>query len=189
MRSLVYYVASSLDGFIAGPGGDTSTFPVNPETLSALFTRLPETCPHHARQQLGVSASAARFDTVLMGRRTHEPALAAGLTSAYPHLRQIVVTHRDLPTDPTVETWSGDLDARITALKAEDGDDIWLCGGGALASQLVDHIDELQIKLNPIILGEGVPLFAATQPHTWALRSMEELPGGVALLTYAPDRD
>ena len=35
-----------------------------------------------------------------MGARTHQPAFDAGLTSAYPHLRQYVVTHHDLPSEP-----------------------------------------------------------------------------------------
>ena len=185
MRKLVYYVAVSLDGYIADPGGDTSIFPVDAETLNEVFARYPETCPHHLREALGVTGGARRFDTVLMGTRTHEPALAAGLTSAYPHLRQIVVTHRELPADPTVERWEGSIAERVGSLKTEPGKDIWLCGGGALASQLVDHIDELQLKINPVTLGTGVPLFAGPALCVWTPMSVETLAGGVVLATYA----
>lgn len=184
MRKLVYYVASSLDGFIAAPDGDTSAFPVSPDLLAAVFTRLPETCPHHLRAALGVSGEPKRFDTVLMGYRTHAPALESGLASAYPHLRQIVVTHRDLPADSTVEAWSGDLADRIEALKSEPGDDIWLCGGGDLAGQLSDHIDELQIKLNPVTLGKGIPLFSGSCQQSWVGTGVEPLPGDVTLLSF-----
>lgn len=101
MRDLVYYIATSADGFIADPGGGTGAFPHHPGTLTDLFERYPETCPAHLREALGVAGSPRRFDTVLMGYRTFEPARDAGLTSAYPHLREIVVTHRDLgPTHP-----------------------------------------------------------------------------------------
>lgn len=184
MRKLVYYVAASLDGFIADENGDAGVFPVRADTLSALFARYPETCPGHLRQELGITGDPRRFDTVIMGFRTHEPALQAGLTRAYPHLRQIVVTHRSLPHDPTVEAWAGDPASRMAALKKEPGRDIWLCGGGDLAAQLAGQIDELQIKLNPLSLGAGTPLFAGAATHAWRLRSLEELPGGVGLLTH-----
>ncbi|MCF8560581.1 dihydrofolate reductase family protein [Micrococcus yunnanensis] len=185
MRKLVYYVAASLDGFIADQDGDTSRFPIEPETLNELFARYPETCPCHLREVLSVKGEPRRFDTVLMGVRTHEPALDAGLTSAYPHLRQIVVTHRELPMDPTVERWEGNVAERVRNLKTEPGKDIWLCGGGSLAGQLLDQIDELQLKINPVTLGNGVPLFTGSASHTWTPTSIETLPGGIVLASYS----
>lgn len=184
MRSLVYYVAASLDGFIAAPDGDVSAFGQDPATLSALFELYPETCPVHARKPLGVTSAPRRFDTVVMGRRTHQPALDAGLTSAYPHLRQIVVTHRALPDSP-VETVGGDVRTRIRDLMAEPGKDVWLCGGGELAGQLVDEIDELQVKVNPVVLGAGIPLFSGLdRPQPFDHADTRVLPAGVVLLTY-----
>ena len=124
MRRLVYYVATSIDGFIAADDGDASVFPTDPATLTALFAEYPETCPTHVRAALGVDAPPRHFDTVVMGRTTHQPALDAGLTSAYPHLRQFVVTHRDdLPEDPTV-TAVTDPVAVVRDLKGEDGLDV-----------------------------------------------------------------
>lgn len=185
MRKLVYYVAVSLDGFIADQNGDTSMFPTEPEALNELFVRYPETCPHRLRELLGVTGEPRRFDTVLMGARTHEPALGAGLTSAYPHLRQIVVSHRELPADPTVEKWEGNVAVRARGLKTEPGKDIWLCGGGSLAGQLLDQIDELQLKINPVTLGTGVPLFAGSASHIWIPAGIKTLPGGVVLASYS----
>lgn len=189
MRKLVYYIATSLDGFIADKEGDVSAFPTAPETLAELFDRYPETCPQHLRGSLGVSEERKRFDTVVMGYRTHEPALAAGLTSAYPHLRQVVVTHRSLPPDPSVEAWSGSVVEQVRALKAEAGGDIWLCGGGDLAGQLVDEIDELELKMNPVVMGGGVPLFSSGPPRRWVANGAESLPGGVSLLRYLSRAD
>lgn len=186
MRKLVYYLATSLDGFIAAVDGDFSVFANDPTTLSALFSRYPETCPVQARAALGVTGSAQRFDAVILGRRTHQPAVDAGLPNgAYPHLKQYVVSHHDLGHDTSLVSLSGDLSVAVRALKAQPGKDIWLCGGADVAAQLVDEIDEIEIKLNPVLLGRGIPLlpFMGT-PRRLQLTSMEELPGGVAVLTY-----
>ncbi len=138
------------------------------------------------RPLLGVTAEGRRFDTVLMGWRTHQPAVDTGLAGgAYPHLRQVVATHRSLPEDYGIETIRGDLVAQVRALKQEDGRDIWLCGGGDLAAQLVEVIDEIQLKVNPILMGHGISLLpAAGGPRSWELASCEQLLGGVVLLTY-----
>ncbi|MGJ9371456.1 dihydrofolate reductase family protein [Nesterenkonia sp. CF4.4] len=186
MRELVYYIATSIDGFIADPAGDFSSFPLDPETLAVLFDRYPETCPIHAREALGVTGAPRRFDTVLMGRRTHQPAVDAGLVGgAYPHLRQIVAAHWALPEAPGLEVINGDLTSKVRALKAEAGRDIWLCGGAELAGQLIGEIDEIQLKINPLVLGAGIPLFRS-EPlrRTFNPGGLEWLPGGVSLATF-----
>jgi dihydrofolate reductase len=185
VRDLVLYIATSIDGFIADPAGDPSRFPAAPELLASLFARYPETCPVHLRDALGVSADPRRFDTVLMGRRTYAPAEEAGLEhGAYPHLRQIVVTHGTIAA-PGVEVVAGDVAGRVAALKAEPGRDIWLCGGADLAGQLVDLVDEIQLKVYPVLFGDGIPLVRdAGVPQDLDLVDLQRLPGGVALATY-----
>lgn len=188
MRKLVYYIATSIDGFIADPSGGVAAFSVDPVTLGDLFARYPETCPAHLREALGVSAAPRRFDTVLLGRRAHQPAVEAGLTAgAYPHLRQIVVTHGELPDATGVAVLHGDVVAGVEALKRERGRDIWLCGGGDLAGQLIDVIDELQLKINPVVLGDGIGLFgrgARARAREFQPVGTESLPGGVTLATF-----
>lgn len=185
MADLVYYIATSLDGFIADPDGGFEGFVTEPATVAWLFDRYPETCPAHLREALGVAAQPRRFDRVIMGARTHQPALDAGLTSAYPHLQQYVVTHRELPDDPTVHTINGDVHRAVAQLKTELGRDIWLCGGADIAAQTFDLIDELQVKVNPVLFGSGVPLTRlAYEPRAFSLQSSETLPGGVVFTTY-----
>lgn len=186
MRRLVYLVAVSADGFIADAQGSYAAFPQDPTTLADLFAEYPETCPVQAREALGVTGPARRFDTVLLGRRTHQPALDAGLTSAYPHLVQYVATHRDdLPPDPTITVTTDPL-GLVRELKRGTGLDIWLCGGGDLAGQLVDEIDEFHLKVYPVLFGEGVPLVAGRhQPLDLHLGSSQPLgDAGVLLLRY-----
>lgn len=186
MCNLVYYVATSIDGFIADADGDFSAFPQDPATLRVLFDRYPETCPVHVREPLGVTAPPRRFDAVIMGRHTHQPALDHGLTDgAYPHLAQYVVTHSPLPDSPAVQRVSEDPAQFVADLKRQPGKDIWLCGGGDLAAQLLHLVDELQLKVNPVLLGIGVPLVRGRRvPTSFRLTSSEELPGGVLLNSY-----
>ena len=94
MRRLIYLVAVTTDGFIADLDGGYGVFTNDLRVIGRIFEEYPETCPVRLRQALGVHAPARYFDTVVMGANTHQPALDAGLTSAYPHLRQYVVTHR-----------------------------------------------------------------------------------------------
>lgn len=185
MRDLVYYIATSIDGFIAAPDGDFSIFPNDPETVTALFDRYPETCPVHLREHFGITEHPARFDAVIMGTATHRPAVDAGLTSAYPHLQQYIVTHGTFPQDATVQFVVGDVAARVRELKSEEGRDIWLCGGSDLAGQLIDEIDEIQLKINPVVFGAGKPLFESAFTYSaWQRTVLEVLPGDVLLVTY-----
>jgi dihydrofolate reductase len=188
MRKLVYYVASTIDGFIAGPDGDIDFFPFEPDLAEYIRTRYPETLPTHAREPLGIPAGTPNrvFDALVMGRGTYDPAYRHGITSPYGHLRQYVFSRSVPPApEPEVEVVDGDPVAFVQALKKQDGMDIWLCGGGDLAGQLLPEVDELVVKLSPVIAGGGVPLVSSGfDPRRFTLRSAEPLPSGVVVLTY-----
>jgi dihydrofolate reductase len=164
VRKLVYYVAVTLDGFIAGPdGGDlsgASYFLFPQDMVEFIVTEYPETLPGAARQAMGVDAPGTHFDTALQGRASYEIGLAAGVTNAYPHLRNLVfsTTMCESP-DPTVELVATDALERARALKAEDGLDIWLVGGGKLAHALLPDIDRLVLKQHAALIGSGIPMF------------------------------
>jgi dihydrofolate reductase len=131
MRTLTYYVASSIDGFIAGPGGAVDFYPAEPDLLDWISATYPETLPTPVRQALGVDTPNRAFDTVVMGRGTYEPGPAAGFPSPYAHLKQYVFAHGvTAPDDVTVV--DGDPVELIRKLKAEDGLGIYLAGGGNL---------------------------------------------------------
>lgn len=193
MRKLVHYVATTLDGFIAGPDGADPTgpngfWPIPADYLQHLIARYPETLPGPARQALSVTAEGTHFDTVLEGRRSYDIGLAAGLTDAYPHLRHLVFsrTMTESP-DPAVELVSDDPVATVRALKQQPGKDIWLLGGAELAGSLYAEIDSLILKLGPLTIGDGIPLFsrkAAFDPRTWSLADHTVLDSGAVFLTY-----
>lgn len=189
MRRLVYLVAVTLDGFIAGPeGGDPSGsewFPVTPDLVEHLVTTWPETLPGPARTALGIEGPGRSFDTVVEGRGSYEVGLAAGLDDAYPHLRHLVVS-RTLAdrTDLPVEVVGDDPLGRVQQLKAEEGRDIWLVGGGTLAHALLPEIDRLVLKVNPSVLGDGKRLFEGPPVHArFEHVEQVDLSGGVRVVT------
>ena len=191
MRALTYLVATTLDGFIAGPdGADPSSFwPGAPDYVHHLVEHYPETLPGQARNAMGISGLGREFDTVVEGRRSYEVGLAAGIPDAYPHLRHLVVsTTLGHAPDPAVEVVMKDPVGRVRRLKEEDGGGIWLVGGGTLAGSLVDEIDRLIVKVSPITLGAGLPLWGSTDttPRPWRLTDETLLESGVRFSTYEP---
>jgi dihydrofolate reductase len=195
MRKLVYLIASTIDGFIADPGGHDPSGPdgfLRPDQdyLEHVISEYPETLPGQLRPVLGIRAGNRHFDAAVMGRATYELGVRVGVTSPYPQLRQYVVsrTMAERP-DPAVEVIRGDPVAAVQELKrgeGGEGKDIWLCGGGKLAGALRPEIDELVVKLHPVAVGSGVPLFdGAFQPFRFRLTGSHISPSGVLFLTYA----
>jgi dihydrofolate reductase len=167
MRELKYYVACSVDGFIARQNGSLDFFLPEGEHLADLMTSFPETVPTHVRKTLSVHAENRCFDTVLMGRRTYQVGLDAGITSPYGHLRQVLFSRTVTSSpDKNVELVSGDTLSFVRRLKKETGKDIWLCGGAELATALFPEVDELILKVNPVLIGSGIPLFSAAVERT-----------------------
>lgn len=193
MRELVYYIASTLDGFVAGPDGADPTgpggfWPIPEDYLRHLIAEYPETLPGPAREALGVTDPGTRFDTVLEGRNSYEIGLEAGVADAYPHLRHLVFsrTLKESPA-PAVEVVADDPVEVVRELKKQDGKDIWLIGGGTLAGALYPEIDRLVIKAAPLTIGAGIPLFgrdAAFDPRTWDLADHTVMDSGAIFLTY-----
>ncbi|MFG1815513.1 dihydrofolate reductase family protein [Kribbella sp. NPDC049174] len=161
MRQLVYYVGLSVDGYIAGPGGEIDFYPLADDMAAWLEANYPESVPTHIRARLGMPDVPNRhFDTLLMGRGTYQPALDIGVASPYAHLKQYVVsTTIDRVDDPAVKLYAGDPIELVQRLKKEDGKHIWLCGGGKLAGAVLPEIDELVVKCYPVVAGDGIPAF------------------------------
>lgn len=186
MRELTYCVATTIDGFIAGPHGQIDCFLAEGDHFPALVEEFPETFPAPFRETLGIDATNRRFDAVVMGRATYEPARAAGLMSPYPQLEQYVYSSG--LADPGVDgllVVADDPLEHVRGLKREDGRGIWLCGGGILAAALEPEIDELILKVNPVLLGSGRPVLdGPASPSSWALTDIRHFESGVAITRY-----
>ena len=80
---------------------------------------------------------------------------------------------------------------RVRTLKHERGKAIWLCGGATLATTLfaADLIDQLIVKLNPVLFGAGIPLFAPVVKHVAVeLTEHKRYRSGHMLLFYQVQR-
>jgi len=146
MRRVVYEVATSLDGFIAGPRGEYDWIPMDPD--------------------IDFAAMAARFDAVVMGRRSYEVAKQAegGLM---PGVASYVYS-RTLPEGPLDGvTVARDGLAHLRELKGQPGRDIWLWGGGELFRACAEAglVDGVELGVIPVLLGGGVPLFPPPGPR------------------------
>lgn len=189
MRTLTYFVAMTVDGFIAGPNGSFDFFPMQGDHIAAQVAERPETLPLHVRNLLGLPAlspAQTGYDTVVMGRGTYQPALDAGIAHPYAPLDTVVFSH-SLParSQDGLTITSEDPLQVIQGLKTKGGQGIWLCGGGSLAGQLVDEIDEWVVKVNPVLAGDGIRLAATSfRPRNLALRSTRSFESGVVWLTF-----
>lgn len=160
MRDLVYYIAVSIDGYIADPSGGYDPFLIDGDHSSVVFGDYADALPAHVHAARGTEPPRTRFDTVIMGWNTLGPARDAGIASPYPHLRQIVASRQAREVDPSI-TLTDDPLGTVRSLKNDMGADIWLCGGGALAAALLPEIDRLVLKRHPVVFGSGVHLFGS----------------------------
>jgi dihydrofolate reductase len=168
MRPVRYRVAASLDGYISGPSGEVDWIVSDPA--------------------VNWSEVYAGVDTVLLGRRTYEITLKPG-APPWPTGWRVYVFSRTLPSGEHggVTFVSTDAAARVEALRAEDGKDIWLFGGGALASSLLAArlVDVVEVTVVPVLLGAGIPLVATGAPRTpLRLTDSRAYPSGVVALRY-----
>lgn len=190
MRELVYYVAVSLDGFIAGPDGEFDAFLAEGDHRDVINERFGQTIPTDMALAQGVPQDQGLFQTVLMGWNTYAVGLPYGVTSPYRHLEQIVFSATNAVDEQSLRVTSDDPVTVVRELKRQDGGAIWLCGGGALAATLVDEIDRLVLKRNPVVLGSGVALFGDRGYRPTVFRHLETtaFQSGVVFSEYVRQR-
>src|SRR5436190_2949497 len=117
MRRIRYAVAMSLDGYIAGPNGESDWIVMDPD--------------------IDFGALMSSFDTVLLGRKTYETTKGHG-GNGMPGVQSYVFSRTLRQQDCKGVTVSDDPAKTIAALKATPGKDIWLFGGGQLFRSLLE---------------------------------------------------
>jgi dihydrofolate reductase len=133
------------------------------------------------------TAVFSQFDTILVGRRTFEPMAAAGRTTM-PGIKTVVFSRSLRQKDyPDVQIVAENQLETVAALKASEGRDIWLFGGGALFRSLADAgmVDTVEVSVVPILLGSGVPLAPnPTERIKLALKNQKVYRSGIVSLEY-----
>ncbi len=141
MRRIRYVVATSLDGYIAGPNGEANWIVMDPE--------------------IDFGELYAQFDTVLVGRRTFEPMVTAG-KAEMPGMEIVVFSTKLRREDhPDVSVVSDNVFEAVDRLRRRPGKDIWLLGGGVLFQNLsaLGLVDTVEVAVIPKLIGGGIPLY------------------------------
>jgi dihydrofolate reductase len=156
MRNLIYSMGVSLDGFIAGPGGE-------------LDWSAPDEELHRFHNQ-----QTREVGVVLLGRRLYEEMLFWETADERPSAAEYelefariwkatpkVVFSRTLRAVESNATLVSEGAAEeVARLKEQPGKDLAV-GGAGLASTLIDLIDEYRLFISPVVLGSGTPYFPA----------------------------
>lgn len=148
-RKVVYYVAVTVDHYIAHED----------ETVDGLMME--------GNQITDYLKDLHDYDTVLMGKNTYEWGYQFGIqpgqpSPTYAHMMQYVFSQSmEHYQHEQLQVIRDDPADFVHRLKAQEGKPIYLCGGGRLAGHLLEHelVDELILKVNPVVFGKGIPVF------------------------------
>lgn len=149
VRKVILNSALSLDSFIARPDGNVDW--------------LHDPAYETPGEDYGLGDFYKSVDTTLMGNSTYKAILGFDVPFPYPDKTNYVFTRSpDHPDTEHVRFVSGDVVGFVNRLKEDEGRDIWLVGGGRLNATLLESglIDGLHLTIVPVILGQGIPLFA-----------------------------
>ena len=190
MRKIISFMHISLDGFVAGPNGEMNWINVDQEIFDYVGERI------------------STGDTALYGRVTYEmmenywPAAGAKPTATrhdiehskwYNNVQKVVLSKTLKNRNLTHTTFiSDDLSGRINEIKQQAGEDILLFGSPTATHSLIQQnlIDGYWLFVNPIILGQGVPLFVDIKDKVKLklLPTTRQFNCGVTELNYVVDR-
>jgi dihydrofolate reductase len=176
MAEIVYYVAASVDGYIA-------TADRGVEWLPAIEAE---------GEDYGYYAFYASIEALLMGSRTYAQVLRH---ASWPYLGKpcwVFSRQQIKVAQPEVILTSARPNEIRTELQARQLNRVWLVGGGQLAASFRVHglIAEYVLGVIPIMLGAGIPLLVSYgSQEKLKLIECKPFPSGAVLLRYLRDSD
>lgn len=158
MRKVLLFMMTTLDGYFEGPDHDISWHNADNEEFAKF-----------AEDQLDET------DTLIFGRRTYElmaefwPSEEAiemdpGTATKMNSLHKVVFSHNPMSTGWQNVESSKDVVKKVQELKSTSGNDIAVLASSNLCLTLIEEglLDEIRIMINPLVIGEGTPLFDGT---------------------------
>ncbi|HXR85281.1 MAG TPA: dihydrofolate reductase family protein [Hanamia sp.] len=189
MRKIISFMHMSLDGFVAGPNGEMDWIKVDEEIFDHVGKRIGET------------------DTALYGRVTYQMMQNYWPTAGnepdagrhdiehskwYNKAHKLVLSKTMKGADlPNTTIISDNLSDRMNEIKQQEGKEILLFGSPTATHSLIQQnlIDGYWLFINPIILGQGIPLFAGIKEKIkLKLLSTRQFTSGVTGLNYIVDK-
>jgi dihydrofolate reductase len=185
----------SLDGVVQAPGGAE-------EDTDGGFRHGGWSMPYFDVEVMGsaVDETAQRTDALLFGRRTwqvmasawpersaDEDPFTAWINQVPKHVVSDTLTEADLTWGPTTIIRGADLVPTVQSLREQPGGDVNVMGSSKLATALLaaDLVDELNLMIEPIVLGGGKGVFPADgQARPFELVSCTQAPTGVLIARY-----
>jgi dihydrofolate reductase len=193
MRKVISFMHISLDGFVAGPNGEMNWIKADEEIFNHVGKRI------------------SQGDTALYGRVTYQmmesywPTAADKPTASkhdiehakwYKNVHKVVLSKTMGEALPNTKIISNNLTDSINEIKKHSGEDILLFGSPTATHSLMQQnlIDGYWLFVNPIILGQGIPLFAGINSDTdrekikLKLLTTKQFASGVTELNYIVDK-
>lgn len=170
-RSVILYIAMSLDGYIARPDGDIGW-------LSAV---------EQQGEDYGYSSFIADVDTVILGRKTYDKVLSFGIPFPHADKECYVITRKERPNEGSITFYHGDLSTLMRDLKSRDGKNIFVDGGAEVVNEMIKQglIDEYIISIIPVLIGDGIRLFNNGRPEQFLqCVSAKHFPSGLVQMHF-----
>lgn len=180
-RKIIVHIATSADGYIARPDGDVEWLNRRPRNVD-----------------YGMREFYPTVDTILWGRKTYDWLLAyykkQGKTQGLFDTKVANYVFSRKPPKRVAsgaEFVKGPVKAFAQRLRATPGKQFWMMGGGGLIASFLDagEIDEFDIHVIPVFIGEGIPLIAPRHRDVrLRLLASNKYPDGVVRLRYEVPR-
>ena len=173
-RKIIVYIATSADGFIARADGSVD------------WLNRPRTAGDY-----GMNDFFKSIDTILWGRKTYDMTLgwSKGGGGYSGKSKNYVFTHHPpAKSKSNVEFVNQPVKEFASRLRATQGKDIWMMGGGGVIASFLDadELDEFIVHVIPVFIGEGIPLIAPKHRHVeLSLISTHAYEDGVVRMHYA----
>jgi dihydrofolate reductase len=179
----------SLDGFVAGPNGEMNWIKVDEELFDYIGKRIAETdAALYGRVTYEMMENYWPTAGDKPGASKHDIEHSSWYKKAHKIVLSRTMKDKALPNTTII---SDSLTDRINEIQQQPGSEILLFGSPTATHALIqqDLIDGYWLFVNPIILGQGIPLFAGIKDKTkLSLVNTRPFTSGVTELNYTVNR-